>query len=986
MKRQNFTTLISMTIIVMMSVSLFAQNSISSTFKRNDLKKQKNLNWASAPSIYPVAANIATQVPIDPTIVPQFVDPLPHFAAGLRVNAKAGGNLIVKAVPHQQIALSTGTVLSTGTIGSANPSVGLGNYWTYTISKDNGTTWTPPLWPAFTIEAQRGNPLTVKYQNGLFGQTYASVNLTVEQMIHWAMPVMTPDPYSGPVPIVTHLHGGEVPSMSDGGPYAWFTPGYAIKGAAWGIDGTDSIYHYGNTQEPATLWIHDHAMGATRLNVYAGLAAYYFLRGTDEEADKLPGWSGDDLVKEVAPAGKTGTFNSVPYLPEIEIAIQDRMFDTQGGLYWPINPTNPEFPEWTPEFFGNIMMVNGKSWPFLSVAPRKYRFRVLDGCNARFLNLWLKDTVNNVLGPKIQIVGTDGGLLDSPVTLDASIMKASPLPSGFSPTGLFMAPGERFDIIIDFTGMQGKSFTLLNDAVFPYPSGDVPNPGLDGRIMQFVVNGQLVSATNHANVGEDKSEVPTDLRNNDIVKLTNFSGGVNVTPAKKRQLTLNESEGSGGPLEILVNNSHYDNNGMVSLPGSFGDVTEHPTEGTSELVQIINTTMDAHPMHFHLVEFQLVSRQAYDAMAYEMAYGAAFAGGAYKPAAGPPSNYNVLNSDGALGGNPSISSFLTGSPRPPLPEEKGWKDTYKAYPGEVTTFIIRYAPTDAAIDASDSQLMFGFDPSKGPGYVWHCHIIDHEDNEMMRPYYVEPSPLRSQQVCLNSTENTYQAPTGMTNYLWNIPAGGTLLSGGGVNDNSAKIKWTTAGQKLVTVNYTSGTTKLSVPSVFGVNVNNIPGTPTVTNVSGVLTSNATNGNQWFYSATQAGLGAAINAATNKTYIPLQNGWYWTMVTLTGCNSNVSNKVNFVNTGLAITEAGYDLNVYPSLSDGHFTASISIPGQETFSIVVFNALGQRIYEQNKINVNVELKQEIDLGNVPGGIYSVLFSTNTKQVLKKIFISK
>jgi FtsP/CotA-like multicopper oxidase with cupredoxin domain len=975
-----------MTLIVMMSASLFAQNSTSSIFNRKDLKKQKNLNWALAPSIYPVAANIAIQVPIDPTIVPQFVDPLPHFAAGLRVNAKEGGNLIVKAVPHQQIALSTGTVLNTGTIGSANPTVGLGNYWTYTISKDNGTTWTPPLWPACTIEAQRGNPLTVKYQNGLYGQTYASVNLTVEQMIHWAMPVMTPDPYSGPVPIVTHLHGGEVASMYDGGPYSWFTPGYAIKGAAWGIDGTDSIYHYGNTQEPATLWIHDHAMGATRLNVYAGLAAYYFLRGTDEEADKLPGWSGDDLVKEVAPAGKSGTFNTVPYLPEIELAIQDRMFDTQGGLYWPINPTNPNFPNWTPEFFGNIIMVNGKSWPFLSVAPRKYRFRVLDGCNARFLNLWLKDTVNNVFGPKIQVVGTDGGLLDVPTTIDASILKASPLPSGFSPTGLFMAPGERFDVIIDFTGMQGKTFSLLNDAVFPYPSGDIPNPALDGRIMQFVVNGQMVSAENHTSAGTDKSQVPASLRQKNIVKLTDFTGGTNVTPDKKRQLTLNESEGPNGPLEILVNNSHYDNNGMLPVAGLFGDVTEHPTEGTTEVVQIINTTMDAHPMHFHLVEFQLVSRQAYNAMDYEMAYGAAFEGGTYKPAAGPPSNYNVLNSDGALGGNPSITPFLIGSPRPPLPEEKGWKDTYKAYPGELTTFIIRYAPTDVAINATPSQLMFGFDPSKGPGYVWHCHIIDHEDNEMMRPYYVEPSPLRAQQACLNSTENTYQAPTGMTNYLWNIPSDGTVLSGGGVNDNSAKIKWTTTGRKLVTVNYTSGIWKLSVPSVFGVNVNDIPATPTATNVNGVLTSSAPTGNQWFYSSTQNGVGNEITAATNNTYLPIQNGWYWTSVTLTGCNSNPSNRINILNTGLINTGTGTNFNVYPSLSDGHFTASISIPDQEIFSIAVFNTLGQKIFEQNNLKVNMEFKKEIDLRPAPSGIYTILFSTNSKQVLRKIFINK
>jgi len=926
------------------------------------------------------------QVPIDPLSIPQFVDPLPHFAAGLRVNARTGGNLIVKAVPHQQIALSTGTVLSTGTIGAEHPDVGKGNYWTYTISKDNGSTWTPPLWPAFTIEAQKGKPLTVKYQNGLFGQTYASVNLTVEQMIHWAMPVMTPDPYSGPVPIVTHLHGGEVPSESDGGPYAWFTPGYAIKGAAWGIDGTDSVYQYANTQEAATLWFHDHAMGATRLNVYAGLAGYYFLRGTEEESDQLPGWSGDDLVKEVAPSGTLGTFNQVPYLPEIEIAVQDRMFDTQGGLYWPIDPTNPAFQYWTPEFFGNVMMVNGKSWPFLSVAPRKYRFRVLDGCNARFLNMWLRDLVNNVNGPKIKVVGTDGGLLDSPVVLDPNVLKSSPLPSGQSPTGLFMAPGERFDVIIDFTGMEGKTFTLLNDAIFPFPSGDIPDPALDGRIMQFVVNGQMVSAANHANSGTDKSRVPTSLRDNPLVKLTDFSGGINVTPAKKRQLTLNESEGPNGPLEILVNNSHYDNNGMVVTPGMFGDATEHPTEGTTELVQIINTTMDAHPMHFHLVQFQLVSRQEYNTADYEMAYNAAFAGGTYKPATGPPANYDVLNADGALGGNPAISTFLIGSPRPPLPEERGWKDTYKTYPGEVATYIIRYAPTNLPVTTPASDLMFGFDPSKGPGYVWHCHIIDHEDNEMMRPYWVEPSPFRAQQVCQNNTENMYQAPTGMTNYLWNIPAGGTVVSGGGVNDNSVRIKWTTEGYKLVTVNYTSGIWKLSIPSVFGVNVNPIPVTPAISNVDGSLTSNATAGNQWYFSTTETGNGTVVTGATTNVYRPTQNGWYWTNVTLKECSSAQSNRINYLISELANLTGGRNISVYPSLNDGNFNLSITVPDQQIFSILVHNSVGQLIYEKKNVLVDSRLDQQIDLRPIPNGLYTVVLMNGKEQVVKKILIAR
>ena len=168
----------------------------------------------------------------------------------MRVDARAGGNLIVKAVPHQQVALSTGTVLNNSAeIIGTTPNAGLGNFWTYTISKDGGTTWSPALWPGVSIDAQRGKALNVTYLNKLNGQTYADVNLVVDQTIHWAMPTMTPDPYSGPVPIVPHLHGGEVPSESDGGPYAWFTPDNALTGPTWGIDGVDNIYNYPNTQE-----------------------------------------------------------------------------------------------------------------------------------------------------------------------------------------------------------------------------------------------------------------------------------------------------------------------------------------------------------------------------------------------------------------------------------------------------------------------------------------------------------------------------------------------------------------------------------------------------------------------------------------------------------------------------------------------------------------------------------------------------------------
>jgi len=680
-----------------------------------------------------VFGQVGSQVPIAPSSIPQFVDPLPHFS-GLRVDATAGGNLYVNAVPSDQVALSTGTVVNGGVIGGTidatiNPSQGKAHVWAYEISKDNST-FTLPLWPGFTVVTKRDNPLNVTYNNNLQDETYDKVGLIVDQTLHWANPnnlAMNDqtrfDPYGGEPLIVPHLHGGEVRSDNDGGPDAWFNHNFSKTGPSWGIDGTDNHYYYPNSQEAATLWFHDHLLGGTRLNVYAGMAAFYLLTDDAEDAMHLPGWSGDNMVQEVAPIGASGTFNPEPYLPEIEMAIQDRMFDTDGKLYFVNNmPTNQTIhPFWNPEFIGDVMTVNGKTWPYLSVAPRKYRFRILNGSNSRFYELWLQDLVTKTFGPAFQQIGTDGGFLDAPVIIDPALGGK-----------LIIAPGERADVIIDFTNSPaGAVWTMRNSGRAPYPKGGPPMGSTMARIMQFVVNGQLV--------GADNSQVPASLRATPLVKLTNFAGTVNGTPALIRQLTLNEVMGAGGPLEVLVNNTKWDGNGPAPGLG----VTETPTEGTTEVWQIINITADAHPIHLHLVQFQLVSRQAFNVNKYSKKYNASFTGGAFIGGGGPPLNYSTANSDGAIGGNPGITPYLQGMVKPANPNERGWKDTFIMYPGEVTTVAVRFAPTDMPLSTPQDDLLFGFDPSKGPGYVWHCHIIDHEDNEMMRPYTVNPNPSRT---------------------------------------------------------------------------------------------------------------------------------------------------------------------------------------------------------------------------------------------------
>ena len=633
------------------------------------------------------------QVPLDPATIPQFVDPLPHFA-GLRVDA-SGGFLTISYEPTTQVAVSTGTVLDNGIVGT-DDGAGVGNYWGYSVS--NGNVTTPAMWPSYTIEAQRGIPVHVEYINNLGGQHYADVNLIADQTLHWADPLNEHgsfSPYQGEIPVVPHLHGGEVASESDGGPDAWFTPGMALTGPSWGWDGTDQFYDYPNTQEEATLWYHDHALGVTRLNVYAGLAGFYFLRGKEEKTAHLPGWSGDDEVQEVQPEGTSGIFNPNPYLPEIEIVFQDRMFDTNGELYFPNEASSPTVhPIWAPEFVGDVITVNGKTWPYLSVAPRKYRFRLLNGSNARFYRMWLSDLEGEENGPAIIQVGTDGGLMDAPAVIEDKLL---------------LGPGERADVVIDFSKVDfNTKWTLYNDAGTPYPDGDEVESGTTDRIMQFVVNGKMVKSKNlkTKDKAKDKSKVPDKLRKS-MVKLSDFEGGTTVTPDKIRQLTLNEVEGpTGGPLEALVNNTKWDGNGMETE--GLG-ITEMPTEGETELWQIINLTGDAHPIHLHLVQMQLVGRQMYNVEGYEVVYEGEFGSaemenGGFEPASGPPNDYNELNMDGALGGNPAISSFMEGSINPPLPNERSWKDTYVMYPGQVTTFIVRYAPTDVAVNAPAHKL------------------------------------------------------------------------------------------------------------------------------------------------------------------------------------------------------------------------------------------------------------------------------------------
>jgi FtsP/CotA-like multicopper oxidase with cupredoxin domain len=194
-----------------------------------------------------------------------------------------------------------------------------------------------------------------------------------------------------------------------------------------------------------------------------------------------------------------------------------------------------------------------------------------------------------------------------------------------------------------------------------------------------------------------------------------------LTPnAPSRTLTLIEKMGMLGPTEIFLDGQKW------SAP-----ISEMPTLGSTEDWIIVNPTADTHPIHLHLVQFQLVSRQKFDVNKYLAAW--YVANGVVNPMTDLPFTNPTVNVGAPATGLAALTPYLKGKPTPPAANEMGWKDTIQVNPGEVTVIRVRFAPIDGTPT-------YPFNPTTGPGYVWHCHILDHEDNEMMRPYLVKPSP------------------------------------------------------------------------------------------------------------------------------------------------------------------------------------------------------------------------------------------------------
>ncbi|MGA9509769.1 MAG: multicopper oxidase, partial [Candidatus Sulfotelmatobacter sp.] len=433
--------------------------------------------------------------------------------------------------------------------------------------------------PGPTFETRAGEPLLVEWINALPSEHF----LPMDRTIHGA------EADKPAVRTVVHLHGAKTGPESDGYPEDWIVPGKS------------SVYYYPNQQDAAMLWYHDHALGINRLNVYAGLLGTFFIRDSVEDGLNLP-------------KGKY----------ELPLILYDRLLTHEGQLLYPVSP-DPQSP-WIPEIFGNAILVNGKLFPYLDVEPRKYRFRVLNGSNARFYNLSLVESVpaNHNEVPFHQI-GTDQGLLSAPVPL----------------TNLEIAPAERADLVIDFSEHRSARLILKSDAFV---------------IMQFRVSSQKVS---------DPSSLPSALRA--VPKIPESRA------VQTRLLTLNEYVNkAGNPVMLLLNAAHW------KMP-----ITEKPVLGSTEIWSLINPTNDSHPIHLHLVRFQILDRQPYVPWLFQTKRELRF----------------------------------IGPPEPPDPNEAGWKDTVQAHSKMVTRIIV---PFEGFVGR----------------YVWHCHILEHEDNEMMRPYEV----------------------------------------------------------------------------------------------------------------------------------------------------------------------------------------------------------------------------------------------------------
>jgi spore coat protein A len=617
------------------------------------------------------AVSLIPGVLSDPALQPKFVNTVPDAMAPTFKYVPAAGQYTVGVGPTTQW-----TGLMNGGQPVNTPLFGYGDGGPYT-------------WPGKTFEVQSGVPTTVNWYNNL-GNAHL---LPVDTSLHWCYSLPGYENYtiaSTGVPIITHVHGSHVDSIFDGNPEYFFNPGATVVGPQWAnVGGFTNQFVYDNSQPAGTIWYHDHALGITRLNVYAGMAGFYIIRdaldtGLANNPLGLPAW---------------------PY--EKAYAIQDRMFKTNGELFYPAFPGDPFWadfitgmgladdavpqPSALAEFFGDHMLVNGMIWPKEDVEPRNYRLRLLNGCDSRFLGVQFRAVLNGAstgtgdpgaidftnAGAPIPfwVIGSDQGLA----------FKATDVAT------LLIGPGERYDVVFDFSQVPAGSRVIMEniggDAPFGgalvgpgFPAADLFPDRQTDRIMAFDVVKPLDNSVPDA---FDHKAIQVYQKNKDkadrIRKVALFEG---LDEYGRLQPLL-------GVAEPTVDAAGNTVNGALAW---HSPTTENPALNSTEIWEIYNATADAHPVHLHLVHFEVLDRQAFNAKLIPQP---------------------VIQHNGQVGQGFRLERIrLSGKPVESDGVERAPKDMVTALPGQVTRIKARF--------------------DKPGRYVWHCHILSHEDHEMMR--------------------------------------------------------------------------------------------------------------------------------------------------------------------------------------------------------------------------------------------------------------
>jgi spore coat protein A, manganese oxidase len=593
-----------------------------------------------------------------------------------------------------------------------------------------GPTSNPALnaYPARTIVAHQGRAVKIVWRNELKTPFFLPVDKTMmcgpEGKI---APANCPDNAA-----VVHVHGGHGFDHSDGLPEQWFTPVGANglpaqTGTLWrpnnrfGPEQTASpigTFVYPMDVEASTVWYHDHATGITRLNAMAGLAGFLLIRDNNETAMQQFNATSNPPVAPKLP--------SYPY--EVPIAVQDHVFWGEtvpgtkavlGQMAVPDQPLAcvprpgyscpaviPNTPSIVPEFFGNIPLTNGVAWPKLNVEPRKYRLRLLNACDSRTLILRLAvagttidDPPTPIPGAPITIIGSEQGFLNSPLTWTQPLV---------------IMPGQRYDVVVDFGNAlySGKKLVLQNIGPDMPFRGDIPDPAntdgyvptdpsTTGQIMQFIVDKPLGFYTQAQGMVVPDAVLPTSLR------AQSTSGPYPATPAVPAGTAVHRS--------FLKEALDQYNRVKLTMDyqGLFDGVTELPAFQSTQVWEIANLTPDSHPMHLHLVKFRLLNREEIK-----------------------PADYNAILAAPLLRTAPAPAPPVysgTGVTTAPRAYEAGYIDTVECPPGQITRIV-------ATFDI--------------PGlYVWHCHILQHEEFDMMREFAVT-MPAKGVKIYSNLPQNT----------------------------------------------------------------------------------------------------------------------------------------------------------------------------------------------------------------------------------------